>query len=119
MKEKDITPIVLRSMRDDARFGSCAVEIKICKGKTLSWTALKEHQRRALELAGNRMYYKIPDDSIGQKPFDAFILKKSEAYLVIYFAIKHNECWAIPIEKVPTGSIGIDCARENGIKVIL
>lgn len=114
MKEREITGRVLVAMREDARFGTCAVEIKLVKGTTLPKSALKEHQRRALLIANTGvMYHKIVDAGY-QNPFDAVILKKTEAYLVIWYQTKEkaHEVWAIPIADVPDGSIRLDVARH-------
>lgn len=107
-------------MRDDPRFASCLVEIKVSKGKTLPSTALKEHQRHALEVATNSsMYFKIPDAGY-QNPCDAFIFKKAQSYLVIYYEIKPKpETWVLRVQDVPEGSISIDYARERGTSLIL
>ena len=83
MKEKDITPRILQSIRDDERFLNCLVEIKKCDGWTLGKSELKEHQRRALTLSGERMYFKIPDCGF-QNPVDAFILKNK-----LFYGYKH------------------------------
>ena len=118
MKERDITAKVLKSMRDDPRFGTCAVEIKIVHGKTLNGGALKEHQFRALTIANkDRMYHKIVDAGY-QNPFDAVVLKHVDAYLVIYFDTKPVNVWAIPIAKVTEGrSVTLTWAIENGVLV--
>lgn len=116
MLEKDITPKILKTMRDDSRFDSCLVEIKVSKNKTLPSTALKEHQRHALSVATNgSMYFKIPDAGF-QNPVDAFILKKQQSYLVIYYDLKPKpETWVLKIQDVPEGSIHVDYSREKGI----
>lgn len=116
MLEKKITPSILKTMRDDPRFSSCLVEVKVSRGKTLPKTALKEHQRHALEVATNSsMYFKIPDLGM-QNPVDAFILKKAQSYLVIYYEIKPKpETWVLRVQDIPDGSISIDYCRENGM----
>ena len=122
MIERTITGKILSHMRDDPRFGSCAVEIKVARGPTLYKGQLKEHQWRALTLAHTHVvYWKIGDGGYGQKPFDAFVLKKSDAYLVVYFEVKPKaEIWAISIEKISTGiPIGINFARKEGVRVFL
>lgn len=122
MKERAITGKILSSIRDDARFGSCAVEVKVARGSTLYKGQLKEHQWRALTLANTHaVYWKIGDEGYGQKPFDGFILKKTEAYLVVYFPVKPRaEIWAVPIKEMPIGaSLTIARARSIGINVRL
>ena len=120
MLEKKITPAILKSIRDNPEFHSGLYEIKVAK-KTMYASQFPEHQRRALTLAKEKaIYFKIPDSGY-QNPADAFVLKKSDAYLVIYFSVKPKaEVWAISIEKIPMGigNIGIDFARENGTRVV-
>ena len=120
MLEKKITPSILKSMRDDPRFASCLVEIKVSKDKTLPSTALKEHQRHALTVATeSSMYFKIPDAGY-QNPCDAFIFKQAQSYLVIYYEIKPKpETWVLRVQDVPMGSISIDYCRINGIQLFL
>lgn len=117
MLERDLTARIGKRFRDDPRFTNCAVEVKVSKSKTLPKTALKEHQRHALEVATNgSLYFKIPDDSFGQKPFDIFILKKAQSYLVIYYDLKPKpETWVLKIQDVPEGSISITYSQEKGI----
>lgn len=119
MLEKKITPSILKIMRDDPRFASCLVEIKVSKGKTLPSTALKEHQRHALTVATeSSMYFKVPDMGY-QNPADSFILKKAQSYLVIYFDTPFLETWVLKIQDVPLGSISLDYARGVGVKLDL
>lgn len=121
MLEKKITPRILQSIRDDVRFGTGLYEIKVAKGNTLYKGQLKEHQWRALTLAHTHaIYFKIPDVGY-QNPADAVILKKTEAYLVVYFPVKPRaEIWAVPIKEMPIGaSLTIARARSIGINVRL
>ena len=63
--------------------------MKITKTSSLPFDAVKEHQVRALWLSKHRkINYKIPDDSMGQKPFDCFVLKGVEAYVVVMFYVR-------------------------------
>lgn len=67
---------------------SGAFELKLCKTKSLAYSAVKDHQIAALLSAnskGRGLYYKISDSGIGYKPFDAFILRETPAYVVIQF----------------------------------
>lgn len=83
MKEKDITPKILKWCRD--HIGTCAVEVKYCKGGTLPKDALKEHQYTALKIAaGPGMYFKIPDLGY-QNPFDGFVLRGVPAYVAVWW----------------------------------
>ena len=118
MLEKNITPSILKKMRDNPQFGSCLIEVKVSKGKTLPSTALKEHQRHALEIATNgSMYFKIPDAG-WQNPCDSFIMKKAQSYLAIYFDLTPPETWVLKIQDVPETSINIDYCRKVGYPLL-
>lgn len=63
-----------------------AFELKMAKGRSIPFVAVKEHQENALYAAKHGNFtYKIPDDSIGQKPFDCFMLVMVPAFVVIMF----------------------------------
>lgn len=119
MLERKIAGPIIKALRDDPRFGSCSVEVKVAKGKTLPKSALKGHQRRALELSTTKggIYHKLSDAGacFGQLPFDGVVLKEAEAYLAIYYETKPKcEIWVLDIGAVPDGSIGIEYARRHG-----
>lgn len=70
---------------------SIAFEVKVSKGKSLPFDAVKPHQRTALLAANHtKIVHKIADDG-HQKPFDGFILARVPAYVVIYFIRKGNK----------------------------
>jgi len=77
-----------------------AFELKLCKEKSLPFAEVKPHQVLALYNAKhNRIFYKIPDDSIGQKPFDCFMLEQCQAYIVImYYELGQKEFVMIDID---------------------
>ena len=61
-------------------------ELKLARGKSLAFSAVQEHQERALLMVSfSGIYYKIPDDTYSQKPFDCFYIKNAEAYVVVMF----------------------------------
>lgn len=63
-----------------------AFELKICKQKSLPFSAVKEHQKEALlSVKHRKLAYKIADDSVGFKPFDTMFYYKSNAHVVIMF----------------------------------
>lgn len=78
-----------------------AFELKVSTGLSLPFSAVKDHQVAALLLAeGQGIVYKIPDDSIGQKPFDAFCLANSQSWVVVMFRSRdrgQKEFFMIPI----------------------
>lgn len=75
---------------------TAAYELKQCE-TSLPFSAVKEHQRNALQAASqNIICYKIPDDTRSYKPFDSFCLTKTPAYVVVLYR-KTNMFYAIPI----------------------
>jgi hypothetical protein len=70
-------------------------ELKLVKGKSLPFNALAEHQEKALlAVAGEGLYHKISDFPVfannkmrfnRPKPFDAFFLSQTMAYVVVVF----------------------------------
>ena len=86
-------------------------ELKLCKTKRLPFSALKEHQEKALVHAntGGGFYYKISDFPVfagnkmrfnRPKPFDCLYLKNMSAYVVVMFYIprKQKNVYYITIE---------------------
>lgn len=63
-----------------------AFELKVVKdGKPFYTRQLENHQLRALKMVGlNGVYFKISDQSMGEKPFDS-VLVFGIGYLVVYF----------------------------------
>ena len=71
-------------------------ELKLCKGKSIRFDAVKKHQREAL-LAVNSskgLYHKIADPPVfrgmhtrfnAKRPFDCFFIRKQDAYVVVMF----------------------------------
>lgn len=80
--------------------GAAAFELKRTLTYRLPLSAVKEHQRDAL-LASHRdgYYYKIPDDSYGQKPYDCFFMREVEAYVVIAFGPKLKQFHMVSIDE--------------------
>ena len=84
---------------------STACELKLEKGNSLPFSAVKEHQIRNLLIVKHGGFgYKIPDVGYGQKPFDFFTLK-GDAYIVIMFYKKgQKEFVMIDVETFVTES---------------
>ena len=97
MKEKDIQSKFKNINKKEGLF-----ELKLCKGTSLPFDAVDDHQIEAL-LNGSSdrgVYHKISDAPFGHsggfrfhkpKPFDCFYFKNVPAYVVI--------CWYIPRKK--------------------
>lgn len=89
-------------------------ELKLCKGKSIRWDAVREHQIMALQaVAGSGFYHKIQDTPVSatsenskfrftkRKPFDCFFVKCFPAYVVIcwYEIRKRKTLYFIPIDR--------------------
>ena len=93
-------------------------EYKVTNGGTFNlkqWREKQPHQPRSLkQIRGNvGVYHKISDQSMGQKPIDAFFAVDEESFLVIWFN-KYKEFFMIPIQLVPeTDSISYKYCVEH------
>lgn len=115
MNERDYIPKVLRYAREHIPY-SCAIEVKLARGSSLSFSALAEHQEHALLLASNDgMAWKIPDCGF-QNPFDAFTFKNTAAYVVVIFPptayFVPIEAWCAAQEKTTRKSCTIPMAVD-------
>lgn len=78
--------------------GSASFELKRSLTNRFYIPDLAPHQEQALlQAKTGTLYHKISDSGIGQKPFDCFILQKSESYVVIAFENRVKEFYLIPI----------------------
>ncbi len=85
-------------------------ELKFTKGKSIAFKALAEHQEKALlDVSGEGLFHKISDQPVfagskvrftRKKPFDAFYLSQTMAYIVIMFWIprKKKNVYYVKIE---------------------
>ena len=89
-------------------------ELKLCKGTSLPFSSVKEHQRQALlDISSDTgLYHKIADAPFFEdpkkrmrftkpKPFDSFLLKNIDAYVVVMFYTprKKKNVFYIDIER--------------------
>lgn len=104
-----------------------AFELKVSEGNSLPFSAVKDHQVAALQMAaGKGIVYKIGDDSLGQKPFDCFVLAGVQAWIVVMFHSKKRgqkeffmipvDIWVKEIETSDRKSLTEERAREIGIR---
>ncbi len=78
---------------------SAAFELKRTLEDSIPFSAVADHQEEALDAAlNNSLYYKIPDDTIGLKPFDCFYLTNTLAYVVIGYGKQLKSFVFIPID---------------------
>ena len=62
-----------------------AFEVKQTAGNALSFSALKEHQKRALMISKHGFFrFKIPDAG-WENPFDGFCLNQVPSYVVVFY----------------------------------
>lgn len=82
---------------------SAAYEFKVTNGKTFNlkqWLSKSPQQARGLASAKfSWMYHKISDQSMGAKPFDAFVLSGADSFLVVWFNTEKEFC-VLPITYV-------------------
>ena len=72
-------------------FQTGAFELKVSAGNGIPFNAVREHQiANLLGANSHRIFYKIPDDSIGQKPFDCFVLAGVQGWVVIMYDCKER-----------------------------
>lgn len=84
-REAKYTPRVLEWFKENYS-GSCAIEIKATKGRSIPASALLPHQKAALMAAcGRGITWKIPDEARRQTPFDAFKIARAGAFVVCVF----------------------------------
>lgn len=103
---------------------SAAFELKQTIKDYISFNVVKEHQVDALMAAKTKgILYKIPDDSIGIKPFDMVYLKNSPAYVVIkypnFFCIIDIETFLLEKQRSKKKSLSSSRAKEISIKSII
>lgn len=101
-----------------------AFELKLTKETSLPFNAVQPHQVDALRNAKHgHLMFKIPDDSISQKPFDCFMLVGCAAYVVIMYYVRGKKAfymididdWMREELASDRKSLTEDRAREIGI----
>lgn len=95
MKESDMQTLFGKYIRSKRPPQPAVFELKICKGTSLSFDALKDHQIKALqEVSREGFYHKLTDPPVFgnmqtrfnmPRPFDCFYLIGIEAFVVIWF----------------------------------
>lgn len=99
MKESDFQTKFNRWLK--YRFnGSAVFELKLARGDSLLFSAVKDHQEQALLLVKHsKIVYKIPDDTQQQKPFDCLAFEGLPAYVVIMYDFDRTTFYLIDIDK--------------------
>ena len=69
-----------------------AVEYKVARGNRFYFKQIAKHQLKALyQVKHSYLYWKIPDVGISQKPFDAILLYKEPAHIVVMWDKAKNK----------------------------
>ena len=87
---------------------TAAFELKRTLTNSLPLAALKDHQTLGLLQANRKLYYKLPDDSRSQKPFDCVILVREKSYLVVSYGERLQGFYMIP-------TTTIAALKEDGV----
>ena len=106
---------------------SSVFELKICKDKSLPFSAVKPHQIRGLKAARIGLSYKLPDVGMDQKPFDCMLLNNVNGYVVVMFykrGVKHFyiidvDVWEKEITTSNRKSLTEERANQIGAKKYL
>ena len=99
-----------------------AYEIKVVRGVSMPFSVVPEHQLNALRAAQKGFIYKIPDDSMGQKPCDCLAVGNN-GYLVVHWIKRGNKrfyifpinVWDDIINNSNRKSLTEQMAMDNGI----
>jgi len=100
MLEKDMQSLFTKWLKENCKRNG-AYELKICKKKSMPFSAVQEHQVNALWKAKHScLVHKISDMSLGAKPMDCFSLSRAKAFVVILFYVPREpkECFLIDID---------------------
>lgn len=93
-KEASHSRKVLEWFRDyykgEGTHACVALEIKYAEGNSLGQSALKPHQKAALKAAsgGWGLVHKLSDEVRRQQPFDAFLLRWADAFVVVVWSAR-------------------------------
>jgi hypothetical protein len=133
MKETQLQTKVTKWLKDNWRSGSCGGEIKISKGGSIPFSSIPDHQLVALRKAVDPkdvLVFKPPDNAVGYKPFDFFVLHDAMAYFVFGFyggkdvylieAYEvYDEIWDSKKKKRRSGAFSIGWADGVGEKIAI
>lgn len=97
MKESSYYPAIIKYYERTATI-SVAWEAKFTRTDRLPFSALAKHQEHFLLKATAAHGFKIPDNGIGTKPYDGYILYSAKAVVIaIYYIPRATEIYEIPI----------------------
>ena len=125
--ESDFQSLVTPWMKKNA-WTSFPYELKISDGKTVAFSAFQPQQLPMLWKARTGIqHHKLSDISPESKPYDAYVFKKSPAYVGLLFNAKTNRkvCYFVDIADVMVlkragkKSISEHYAKMLGVEVVL
>lgn len=110
MTEKNMQTMFGSYLKNNPPKKTEVYELKICKGTSLSFNAIKEHQIKGLLDANTGLYHKITDFPMfagsrarfnRPKPFDCLVFNKVIGYVVVWFYKPRQKkiFYKIPIKK--------------------
>lgn len=103
---------------------NAAFELKLVKGASFPFSAIREHQWLCLKNAKHRnLVHKIADGGFSQTPFDCFVLSGSQAYFAImFYTPRKSEFFLIDVDvmerlKIDTEAKGFKSCSEDTIRI--
>lgn len=102
---------------------SGAFEVKQTTKESIPFAHIKEHQTNALlAVSRGQFLYKIPDDSMGYKPFDLVYFNRAFGYVVLKFPGRFHiisiDIFLKEKEESPRKSLTNKRAEEISIKTV-
>lgn len=99
MNEAKFTSRLIKWLNYTNILGTCAIEVKLTKGKSIPFNAVVDHQKMALHNTKNdSLTWKIPDVGY-QNPYDIYRMVEEEAYVVLAYYTKGKK--EIPFFVIP------------------
>jgi len=126
-KEKDFQSMWTKWVKKNA-FASFPYELKISKGRTVAFSKFEDQQLPALQKASeNIFHFKLTDASLGLKPFDGFVFKRTDAYVGIMFETKKQQdicyflhiSYVMALKEAGAKSIKLKDCEECGLRINL
>lgn len=100
-READHTRAVLEWFKENYLGGCVVIEIKYSSGNSVPRRAVLPHQIAALTAAnsGRGLVHKLSDEARRQQPFDAFLMRSCDAFVVCVFGGSRGVgvCHAVPV----------------------
>jgi len=113
MRESNFQTLFTKWLKEKWQ-GTGAFELKICKKKSLPFSAVKEHQINALKAVKDRVHvHKISDFSPGLKPYDCYSLAMEKAFIAVMFYVPRQPKGFYLIDVDDFLELKIDAKRKS------